>query len=269
MKKQLTFPVLLALLGAFVFGLEGCRDEPQNLCRNREAASANFTMGEQFLSVDTVINADTVLSAKTIVFEAKGEYPFYEWKIGEEIRVFNTKKVSLFFPSVNQTKTIDIQLKVRDESLSNCFSSSGRIDSLRKTLTLINPTQSVVIGNFEGYLESNSTTKFIVSVEFCNPLFKETICTINIDKGCTTRPFPSSSDSRISYEFSYRAMKIGDKDRPVFLNAQSGFPNNDCNDPKGWLYFDKTIKDVIIEYSVGEFLKQTRKPVVFKGKRIP
>ncbi|MFM9838036.1 MAG: hypothetical protein ACKVOQ_07210 [Cyclobacteriaceae bacterium] len=268
MKKQILFFVGLAMLGAFILLLEGCGDEPQDLCRDKEAVSADFIMGEQFLSIDTVINEDTVLSANTIVFEAKGDYPFYEWKIGEDIRVFNTKRVSLFFESVIQPKTIDVQLKVRDESLSNCFPNSGIENSMTKKLTILEKNSSIALGSFEGYLESDPATKIIVSIEFCNPNFKETICTTNIDNGCTSKATAGSTDSRIHFEFSYRAMRIGDVDRPVFLNPQSGFPNNNCNDPKGWLYFDKTINDVIIKYTVGEYLKSSRKSLVFKGKRI-
>ncbi len=272
MKKRLTFLVLLALLGAFVFSLEGCGDKVEDPCKGKEPISADFSIGSKVLGEDTVIVADTILAGSQIVFESKSkiDYEKYEWKIGGETRVFNTKKVSLFFQSDLPSQTIEVKLKVQDSFIRRCFPSTNGMDSLLKRFVIVSSGTSVVFGNYEGYLEENPSSRFVVSVQYCNPITKSFICTNNIDKGCnnklyTSDPYPYIND----FTLTYRALRIGGPNSFNFFNAATSYPNLNCNDPKGWLYFGNSINDVIISYTTAIYPNtKTRYKHKFIGKRL-
>ena len=270
MKKQLPFLSLLALIGAFVFSLEGCGPDPESPCNNKKPVSADFITSEKWLSIDTLFDDDTLLTGRTLTFKAKNEYQTYEWKIGDDPRVFTTRSVSLFFEKLSSPKTLEIKLKVKDSFLESCFPNKGA-DSLTKRIVLLPSTASATFGNYEGSLDEDPTNKYVITIRFCQPGVNGFICTNNIDKGCdnkfyTSDPFPYIND----FDYSYRVMKIGGSNSTNFFNAASGYPKLNCNDPKGWLYFDNSVNNVIIDYTTGDFndRKSPRKKHRFIGKRI-
>jgi hypothetical protein len=269
MKKQLPLLLLLALIGAFVFSLEGCGDDP-NPCKDKLPISADFIIGEQLLSIDTLIESDTVLTGGTITFKSKGDYQSYEWKIGDDPRVFTTRSVSLFFEKSDFSKTLSIKLKVKDSFLASCFPNKGGVDSLTKRIVLLPSYASATFGQYEGSLDEDPTNKYIITVRFCQPGVNGFICTNNIDKGCdnklyTSDPYPYIND----FDLTYRVMRIGSPTSTNYLNAASGHPLN-CNDPRGWLYFKNSLNSVIVEYTTGDYTNQKlpRKKHRFTGKRI-
>lgn len=269
MRRIASSIVLLALVGAFLFSLEGCGDEP-NPCKGRKTISADFIMGEQFLAIDTLIDADTVLSGGPLSFKSKGEYASYEWTIGEDPRQFTTRTVSLLFNSVGSPKTIFVKLKVQDPFLKSCFPSTHGIDSVIRKLVILPSDASAVFGRYEGSLEEDPTNKYVVTISYCNPITKSFICTNNIDKGCdnklyTSDPYPYIND----FDFTYRALKVGGKDSFNFFNSSTSYPNLNCNDPNGWLYFGKSLNDVVIEYTTAIY-PNTKKRIShkFTGKRL-
>ena len=269
MKKQLPFLILLGLIGAFVFSLEGCGPDPESPCKDKKTVSAEFIVAEQLLSVDTLIDEDTLLTGRTLTFKAKNEYQTYEWRIGSDPRVFTTRSVSLFFEKSISAKNIDVKLKVKDSFLESCFPNKGE-DSLTKRIVLLPSTASATFGRYEGSLDEDPTNKFIITIRYCQPGVNGFICTNNINKGCDNNNEPPRQGPPIESTFSYKAMKIGDTRNQTYLNAASGNPETDCNDPQGWLYFQKSINSVIVEYTTGDFINRNspRKKHRFTGKRI-
>ena len=99
MKRQITFLSLLALLGAFVFSLVGCGDNP-NPCKNLKPVSADFKFQESIYGFDSLFTTpDTVFAGSRVTFTAKEINANYNWKVGDDTNAF-TK--SSFFLDFNQ-----------------------------------------------------------------------------------------------------------------------------------------------------------------------
>lgn len=273
MRKQITFLVLLALLGAFVFSLEGCGDD-SNPCKGKESISADFSIGVDFLGIDTVIVGDTILAGSTVVLKslANDIYQSYEWTIGDDPKKFITKEVKLTFSEdlFPQAQSIEVKLKVQDSFLEKCFPLTKGKDSITKKMVIVPIRNTLVFGNYEGYLEESPQNKFVVSIRYCDPIKKTFVCTNNINLGCdnklyTSDPYPYIND--ISY--TYRALHIGDPKSSNFINSATGYLSINCNDPLGWLYFGKSKNQVFIDYSTAIYPdSKKRTKHRFIGKRI-
>jgi hypothetical protein len=277
LKKQTQFFVWFVLVVpiaiGIMFSLEGCGDNP-NPCDRKAKITAEFVVGAQFLGVDTVILGDTILAGSTVVFRASSndEYQFYEWKIGDDPRKFNTKEVGLTFSSdlFFQPQSVEVSLKVQDSFLQNCFPLTKGRDSVTKKIVIVPQRNSVVFGDFEGYLEESPNNKFVVNIRYCNPNNQGFICSNNIDFGCDNRLYNSDPYPFINnITYSYRALHIGDSKSPIFINSASGHPGINCNDPLGWLYFGKSKNQVFINYSSAVYPNnKKRRKHKFIGKRI-
>lgn len=258
--------LLFALIGlAVIIGLTqitSCKKNTVNPCEKFKPITADFIVGESFFGVDTVIDCDTLRRGKSLIFKALGDngeemnYDSYEWKIGNDSRLFDKKVFSLFFEDASQVQRLSVTLTVRDQSLANCFANGGQA-TLTKQYTLVPQNTSVVFGSYEGALIEAPNEKFVVSVRICQ--FGD-VCTTNINKGCNNNADPPLSGARIRPEISYRSMYI-DSFETFFTS---------CDNPKGWLYFGKSINDVIVEYTTGDPANRTapRKQHRFIGKRI-
>ncbi len=107
MKKQLSLVSLTALIGAFVFSLEGCGDDP-NPCKGLKQTSADFTIMED-ISYLRDLNpywpyyaCDTVIIKQIRFTAVDSTAATYEWHIGAG--VYTKRKFVLNF--FNATETV-------------------------------------------------------------------------------------------------------------------------------------------------------------------
>jgi hypothetical protein len=84
MKKQLPLLLLLALIGAFVFSLEGCHKiEPQPKTELEKLPAATQTGKYTF---GCLVNGKAWIPKSTIDFDAQYQYPFNALEIGATVR---------------------------------------------------------------------------------------------------------------------------------------------------------------------------------------
>lgn len=169
MKKQLTFLVLLALLGALVFLLEGCGDEPQkpNTCKDLSPISAKFTITESFQGGYPngwkVYDSDTI-GSQYVTFTALEEGAKYEWTLGSE--TITKKSFSRYGLPIGQNVTVS--LKVTKEPNKACFPTDDGVDYLeRKFYVNNNCIKTPLDGQFEGSHVDEPGTKFTINIDFC------------------------------------------------------------------------------------------------------
>ena len=235
----------IGMLGVVAFGasliqLSGCGGDPApDPCLNKTPVEADFTISEILplfgsLKSDTAIVSDTVLTGNFIVFEAMGNYKSYEWKIGDDPRLFNTKRVKLQFEF---PETIPVQLTVTDTPSNTCFPDDDGIDTQVVIVSIIDKKLNPIFGQYEGSNSSNPTDIF--SIEVTHDKFFDQINILNINKNCY--PIDESIGLR-----GFRT-SVGYKK----LYFYSGFYYESCQDPQGWLTVDKSGTKVAVNYSTG------------------
>jgi hypothetical protein len=171
MKKKLTFFVLLALLGAFVFSLEGCGDDPKpDPCAKEKPVTADFfiyeTFGNPILEGWKNVDADTV-AAYGVTFLAAEKNAVYEWTLGAETittRSFYREK----FP---RGQNLDLSLKVTKTPNKNCFPNDDGVDFKRRSFytTIDFGCSSRINGTFRGTDEDAPNDVRDVTFEICAP----------------------------------------------------------------------------------------------------
>ena len=189
MKKQLTFLVLLAFLGAFVFSLEGCGDSPPNPCAKAKETSADFRMEEFFegaIGVWKPYDTDTVSNLSVNFTAVDSLADSYEWRIGAG--VYNTRSKALFFPNTLIGTSIPITLIVKKSKINKqCFPKDDGVDTVTRKLYFTSKCKSLVPGDYFGYTEGNPKDTVTVSIKVCLPYQDQRYAQLymqNLDKGC-------------------------------------------------------------------------------------
>lgn len=169
MKKQLTFLVLLALLWAFLFSLEGCGDDP-NPCKGLSETSADFTIMEDFSYLPEYESnwpyyaCDTV-ATKFVRFTAKDSIAdSYLWSIGAGR--YTTRTVTLNFSNSFET-IVPVTLVVKKKPNVSCFPKDDGIDTVKRRVYFIDPCKTQINGKFFGANEDEPNKKFTIEVTAC------------------------------------------------------------------------------------------------------
>lgn len=173
MKKQLTFLVLLALLGAFMFSLEGCGDKtvsPVSPCENEKTLSANFKVEEDF---DFVVKdwkyyaTDTVMSTVVRFTALDSLCDKYEWEIGGG--KYEKRSFKLYFPFsfLQDNEVVDINLTVHKKP-GKCFPKDDSIKTFTKSIYFATYCKPLYKASFYGYLEEDPNKKFTITIDPCN-----------------------------------------------------------------------------------------------------
>lgn len=97
---------------------------------------------------------DTILQYNFALFKANFEADYYEWQVGNDPRVWNTREFSLRFASVPVYTPIEIKLKVYKKTDKRCFPSASDTAVFSRKLYTAPADSSRVLGRFEGFLES-------------------------------------------------------------------------------------------------------------------
>lgn len=220
--------------------LFGCGGDPEpDPCLDKKPVKADFTIGELISffggnKPDTIVLSDTVLTGNFIVFNALDNYESYEWRVGDDPRVFNTKQLKLLFQF---PETLTVSLTVKGKALKNCFPDDDGMDTQVRKIVVIDRKLNPIFGQYEGAIISNPGDVF--KVEVVHDAFFDQINIININKNCY--PINESIGLR-----GFRTIMCYKK-----LYFYSGFYYESCKDPQGWLIVDKAIKNVEIRYSTG------------------
>lgn len=166
-------PAGFALFLVFTFSScekEGCQDpanpscENYNPCYGKTKADASFTIYEVLQETPSDHNVgfkgedvatDTIIYTNFARFKADHEAEYYEWRVGSDPRVWNSREFTLRFSSVPYYTPIEVRLKVYKKTDQTCFPSASDTVVFTRKLYTVPRVNSMMTGRFEGYLESN------------------------------------------------------------------------------------------------------------------
>jgi hypothetical protein len=167
MKNHFALILSIFILSTFIACNDDCND-PCNMecdnydpCCGQTKADASFTIYELlgngpkpsdgFESKD--VATDTILNSNFALFRADFEADYYEWKVGTDPRVWNTREFALRFGFPHYTP-IAVTLKAYKISDETCFPNENDTAVFTRQLITVPKDSSRVLGRFEGYLES-------------------------------------------------------------------------------------------------------------------
>jgi hypothetical protein len=256
MRKEILNAFVLVSIGGILL-FSSCGDNPLNPCLDKRQVEAKFNMGElipgEGNDPDSVIVSDTVLTDNNIVFRASEDYDSYEWKIGDDPKVFTSKQVSLYFQY--PVSRVAIRLIVKKFPFKSCFPQDDGLDTLIKYLNVIDRKQNPIFGEYRGSIVSNASDIF--NVQITHDAFFDQINILNINKDCY--PIDEAIGLRgFTTRMAFKKMYF-----------YSGFFYKSCNNPKGWLSTDKSGKNIQIFYSIGTNMNSSnRTNEIYNGIKI-
>ncbi len=263
MRKEAFIFVLLSTAGAWLLFLQSCDEPKPNPCIGKELPNADFTIGQRIKllnnfsftgSIDTLIRTDTILIDYAAQFEAKHDNMTYEWKIGEDPRTWNTKKVSLAFR--NFSGSVTIRLIGRWTPNLQCFPKDDGVDTVYHTLTVIESKDNPVFGEFEGYNLSDKSDVFRIKMIFI-PTSPWTALLTDINKGCDSAGGSDGDSGQISYR------------RYFFGSGNDTSLGGKCLSPQGILVVSPDGKNVRVNFStLANAPNSKRVKDVFVGSRV-
>lgn len=243
MKKQLTFLVLLALLGAFVFSLEGCGDKVENPCASLKETSADFTIMEDFsylveyndnwpyYACDTVATKFVKFTATDSVADS------YFWSIGAGR--YTTRIVKLNFANSSET-VVPVTLVVKKKPNIDCFPKDDGLDTVTRKVYFIDPCRTQINGKFFGANEDEPNKKFTIEIKAC----KDNIgfYVTNEALGCSSLFYNDDLGNLIGYKgLALARLPLG-KNYCKWVNYTVKDLNNNGNVLIRYVYFTDTIK---------------------------
>lgn len=218
--------------------LLSCEDNEKRInCNDPNTELINFSIQEYITDYtrDTLISSDTVLTFNKIIFTAEQEYLSYEWHIGEDPRIFKTRKVELLFE--DQATQIKVKLIAKHTTKNGCSLSEVKTDTITKHLTVVNRNENPIFGKYRG--STNELPDDIFTVEVRNDISFSKVNLINLNKGC----YP------IDESLNLRGFNTGMGYKCLLFT--SSFYHNRCLNPKGILILGPDGKRIKIVYSIG------------------
>jgi hypothetical protein len=214
-----------------------CCDDPEpDRCKGQLQVHGGFSMGERLevAGKDTLLISDTVLTGNPIVFEADTDYVSYEWKIGNDARIFDTKTVTLTFPAAENN--INVSLIAKWNKNSKCFPNDDGIDTIIHQLTVINRIENPIFGTYAGADASSPSNVFNVQISHVNSYQK--ILITNLNEGCDPIE-PSFGLEGFYSDMGYKKLFF------------TGYYINNCRNPEGVATIDQAGKGIKIDYTIG------------------
>ena len=162
------FPIVFFFMWLLVtsFGCckeEACQDIWNPDCANYDACfkkvSADFKMQIKTEALtDQFFEVDTITKVNAVYFTALDSTDVtYEWKIGDDPRIFTDRVVKIVFYNA-----AEIKVKLTVKRKSNCSTIDGGEQTLIKPLVIME--KSAISGKYEGYLESKPSEKFVIQI---------------------------------------------------------------------------------------------------------
>jgi hypothetical protein len=256
MKKILAGIVLVGMMTGLA-QFTGCNDPEPDPCKEIESLAGSFTMGERITNyggVDTVIVSDTVITENFVVFRADTTYESYEWKIGDDLRTFTSREVSLRF--MQPQSSVQIRLIAKWKPNKTCFPQDDGVDTVYKYLTVVDKKLNPIFGKYEGALVSNPIDFYTVEIT-ANEYFDRFTIT-NINKSCEV------INGLVPMRFGYKIVSISKHETANFYEGL-------CKNPIGWASIDHAGNQLVALYSVGNGSRTTsetnRSSEKFIGKK--
>jgi hypothetical protein len=229
---RLTGSLTLTVIVALTFSLNSCKKEcndPCNLdcdnydpCCGQTAADASFTIFEVLnlmpnLSIDGFIGedvaTDTIVFLNAARFRADFEAEYYEWSIGSDPRVWNTREFSLKFRTITPYTPVEVRLKVYKPTSNNCFPNVTDTAFFKRTLVTVPRDSSLVFGRYTGYLGAEpSSINFFEFTPEVHSSGREGIRIKGIKPNCSLNLEISNPRYAVGYRslfFNTRAIGVG------------------------------------------------------------
>ncbi len=253
MKKQLPFLLLLALIGAFVFSLEGCGPDPDP-CINKEEFKAKFgiyqALGDSLYEVDTVLLVDAAnetqsgYTSQSILFKAEGDYDTYEWQIGDDPRTFTKKSFSLNFDRLDLDDNLKVTLTATGKPETGCFPMDDGKDTQTKVVRILpgENYQLPFLGKFEGSVASNPKRKFIIEIKDFGP-FQYSNPNDNQFTGIRFYNFPEGCDAAKPFDLYTASLGLDENTYRNFYLRTPGVGKGCLEDENIFDLYGKISKD--------------------------
>jgi hypothetical protein len=281
MKTQTSRISLFCGIVLSFFGLQSCEkcDNPCNAecenydpCCGKTPASASFKIYEVIGASDEIRNnfelsdlaTDTIVYTNFALFKADSEADYYEWSVGNDPRVWNTREFTLRFGKPHYTP-IKVTLKVFKKDDESCFSNVPDTSIFTRSLYTAPKEDSKTLGRYEGRLGREPNRDNFFELSPVKNRFNETGYSISgIAPNCSTNKFDNSS---LKVFVGYRSFYIttaGTKIGCCYGLSASGVVNdqNELTMDLGYYSFENTDScswDVFND----QYITDT-----FKGKKI-
>jgi hypothetical protein len=197
--------LLALLLISLVLSFSSCKecDDPCNVdcdnydpCCGQTEADASFKIYE-LLSANPRLDqngfdgsdlvTDTILSINFARFRANKEADYYEWRISNDTRVWNSREFDLRFSSLPPYTPIDVQLKVYKKTDRNCFPNANDTAIFKRNLVTVPLDSSKILGRYDGFVESKPNESSFFSIQTFKDAMNQTQFSLSgITPKCST-----------------------------------------------------------------------------------
>jgi hypothetical protein len=216
---QKIFRILASItLGIVVACVLSCKKDPVTICG--VATTAEFTIEESFTTqgnrglLNTYVETDTVVLEHYIRLTAVDSLAdSYEWTIGNDPRKETGRIAYVYF---GNPENIIVTLKVKKRPVLECFPNDKGVDTVSHRLVAVDFLKSLVIGKYEGYLESKPNEIFVVDFSY-EPTYGDIILK-NMPQGC------------IKFPVSYQSVVVGYR---AFVQPEQTLAFQPCNKSYG------------------------------------
>ena len=245
----------ILLFSILMFSLTACPDDPVKVepdpCEGKTPVTADFDI--YFNGYDKIKKiyfnyyTDTILVWDRVTFEAKGDYEYYEWQLGDDPTIYNEK--TEIFQFKEAWGELKMRLIVKNPPDTLCFPDDDGIDTVYKTITVIDRDSAAIIGSYIGYHTSDTLDTFIVDVKYEG--MDRGLVFYNINRGFHLPDHFNGNIVQINWLNKFAMMK-GD--------YTYGFG---CQSPDGYAELQEDNKTLIVNYEAGPY--DDRKEYTFIG----
>jgi len=139
------------------------------------------------------------------------EADYYEWKVGDDERTWNTKDLTLRFGLIPYYTPVDIQLKVYKSTSSACFPNANDTAVFKRTLITVPYDSSKIYGKYQGFVDSKPNEPNFFQIETYKRSDGRNLYTVQgISRNCSINPSWGLEDYAIGYR-SFYVSSLGTK----------------------------------------------------------
>lgn len=241
--------------------LTGCPDDPvrpkPDPCEGKKPVTAEIKVFQKVANYADIpqitdwIETDTFPTSKIVLFEAIGEYKYYEWQIlGDTTRYLTKQKYFLFDEPWGE---LTVRLIVRSSPDTLCFPDDDGIDTAFKKILVVNKEDLAIVGSYSGFHEGTPLDTFTVEIK--KEGNNRDMVIYNINRGCYV---PIEVEPFAAYIFlDYCNHYIN------FTSEITSYFVYGCEAPIGSGILDISNNKIVIDYESGP--KNDRKKYKFIG----
>jgi len=247
-KSQLYFLAIIIILSSSY----SCKDDDLDPCELEGVTpvSAAFTTSFEMGWQDSTrrFEADTFINYFTIIFTAEQEANSYQWRVGDDPRIFDEKEFTLNFDGI--TGAINVQLIIEATPNLDCFPNDNGKDTLNKQIHFVEKLDSPMLGVYKGVVSSAPNDTFNIDIHTFPPS-NESNNINNFPNGCNR-----DEEGRIGFLLAYRHLVMKSPGNYI-----------ECPKPQGWGTLN--LNGILtLEYSLWDTNIQQHTSDTFIGKKI-